>query len=476
MTHAQTRSAGSFLRTIRVRLTLWYVALLAITLVALSAFLYVSMHTMLHNGVRNSLWSSGDVLANAFLSRGPFGVRQAIASLPSGTVAILYDARGQQLIANELQEPIAPIAEAILNLAKTNRSYDRIKVPGGGESWGVLTAPIRVNGQTVATLQVARSEEEVAEALRRLLELLAIAVPAILVVAVGGGLFLAWRALQPIDKITRTVDAISADDLSQRVNYRGGQDEVGRLARTFDTMLDRVQGAFQKQRQFTADASHELRTPLAIMSSQIDVTLERQRTAQEYEEALKSLRDDASRMSQLLNQMLTLARADAGQEELSREELDLGEMAEHVVSSMQPIAEQRKVKLSYVSGTSVLVEGDQTRLTQLVINLVDNGLRYTPAGGNVDVSLAADDGWAVLRVADTGIGIPAEHLPHLFERFYRVDKARSRAEGGSGLGLSICQWIAQAHGGTISVKSEPEQGSFFYVKLPLANHTSYQPH
>lgn len=467
MTRGWCSRLWAFLRTIRVRLTLWYVALLAVILITFGAFLYVSLSRALHNELERSLTASSDQLAAAFLTGGRPGLVQAIGTLPPGTVAILYDARGQQLFANSLREPLAPVVQALVGAAQRNTTFDAVGLPGGGR-WGVLTGPIVIGGQPVAILQVARSKQDIDVALHHLILLMAIAIPVILLVAVGGGLFLASRALGPIDRITRTVGSIEADNLSQRVGYRSSRDEVGRLAATFDAMLDRVQGAFQKQREFTADASHELRTPLAILTSQIDVALERERTAREYEDVLGSLREDTSRMSQLVTQMLTLARADAGQEVLSRESVDLREMAEHVVFAMQPLAEQRQVRLSADTSAPVLVDGDQTRLMQLIVNLVDNGLRYTPAGGSVTVSALAEDGHGVLRVADTGVGIAREHLPRLFERFYRVDKARARAEGGTGLGLSICRWIVQAHGGTIDVESEPGRGSIFTARIPLA--------
>lgn len=466
MMGAWPRRAWASLGSIRVRLTLWYVALLALILAGLGAFLYVSLSQMLHRELEQSLASSSDQLAASFLAGGRQGVAAAIGVLPSGTVAILYDARGGQLIANDLREPLAPVVEALAGAPRRERTFDTVALPGRGAGWRVLTAPIVIGGQRVAVLQVARSEQAIDEALRALALLMAVAIPAMLLVAVGGGLFLASRALGPIDRITRTAGSIQADNLSQRIGHSGSRDEVGRLATTFDTMLDRIQDAFQKQRQFTADASHELRTPLAILASQIDLALERQRSAGEYEDVLKSLREDAARMSQLVAQMLTLARADAGQEALDRETMDLGDLAEQVVAAMQPLADQRQVRLSVRPGPPVPVKGDQARLTQLALNLIDNGLRYTPAGGEVTVSTAIEGGDALLSVADTGIGIAEEHAPHLFERFYRVDKARSRAGGGTGLGLAICRWIAEAHGGSIGVRSEPGRGSVFTVRIP----------
>jgi heavy metal sensor kinase len=243
-------------------------------------------------------------------------------------------------------------------------------------------------------------------------------------------------------------------------------DEVGRLAATFNRMLDRLERSFARQRQFTADASHELRTPLAMLTSEAELALSRERTADEYRQALSSVRSDADRMTRLVNELLLLARAEAGQEQLELEPLALDELAADVVEAMQPLAETRGVRLERGCLEAVRVRGDQSRLTQLLVNLVDNGLKYTPAGGRVTVSVGPEDGQAVLRVADNGPGIAAEHLPHLFERFYRVDKARSRAAGGTGLGLAISRWIVEAHGGQVSVASQTGAGTTFTVQLP----------
>jgi signal transduction histidine kinase len=223
-------------------------------------------------------------------------------------------------------------------------------------------------------------------------------------------MFLAGRALDPIDRMTRAAAAIGAEDLSRRLNLRG-RDEVGRLAATFDRMLDRLDRAFRRQRQLTADASHELRTPLTMLTSQIDVALERDRAPAEYRELLASLREDATRMTQLVSELLTLARADARQQLLSTEDLDLAELVHNTVEAMQPLAVQHSVELTELAQPPVTVSGDLTRLTQLLINLVDNALRYTPPGGWVSVEVVERAGSAELRVVDTGAGIAAEHLP-----------------------------------------------------------------
>ncbi len=458
-------------RTIRVRLTLWYVALLGLILLMFSAFLYVSLARSLLSELDTSLsTTASQVAANLNNVDGQMSLGDAPDTLPAGTVAVLYDRSGQQVLARDPRQALFTLPGALARAAHgQSDASDTVKL-ADGSNWRVYTTPLGDNGMT-AILQVARSERDVELALRQLVVLIAVAIPATLLLAVAGGLFLAGRALGPIDNITRAAGHISAENLGRRLNFNGFDDEVGRLAATFDGMLDRLEAAFQRQRQFTADASHELRTPLAMLRSQIDVALQRRRRVAEHEQILASLREDTERLSQLVSELLTLARADAGEDVLGREPVDLHDLAEQVVGAMQPLAESRTVRLQLARGTSmaaVVVVGDQTRLTQLLVNLVDNGLKYTPANGTVVVSVLGDGDAGILRVTDTGVGIAAEHLPHVFERFYRADPARSRAEGGAGLGLAICQWIAHAHGGTIQVESEAGRGTTVSVVLPCA--------
>jgi heavy metal sensor kinase len=454
--------------SIRVRLTLWYVALLALILLVFSGVLYVSLSRSLSEELDMTLSAeAARLITSVDFEDGALHLGAGPDNLRIGTVATLSDASGTHLLVYDPRQPL-PVLPDPLNAAAHGRATFATASFQDGTEWRVMTTPVIENGTTIAILRVGRPVAEVNATLRQLALLLALAVPFTLLVASAGGLFLAGRALDPIDRITRAAAAISGDDLSRRLGFRGSRDEVGRLAATFDRMLDRLDRSFRRQRQFTADASHELRTPLTMLASEIDVALQRTRTPAEYEDLLRSLREDTARMSQLVAELLTLARADAGQQLLTREELDLGEVAGSVVLAMQPLAMQRGVKLLEHIDSPVPVAGDQTRLTQLLMNLVDNGLRYTPEGGMVSVSVRVNGEWAELRVEDTGSGIAAEHLPHLFERFYRADQARARSEGGAGLGLAIVQWIAQAHGGQITVNSGPGQGSAFTVQIPMA--------
>ncbi|MGH2365053.1 MAG: sensor histidine kinase [Chloroflexota bacterium] len=461
------RAAWTSAQTIRVRLTLWYVGLLAVILVAFSAFLYVNLDQGLREAQDRALLSQEtQALAVLNAQRGTPRLTDPAAQLPADSVLALYSAsRGTLLESNTRQPPAVPLG--VLRVAAAGmRTFATVDAAGKG--WRVLASPVGPTGQLRGVLVVARPEDAVTSALDELEDLLLVAVPGTLLLAVAGGFFLAARALGPIDRITRAAEEVGGHDLSWRIDLPPTNDEVGRLAATFDRMLHRLNEAFRRERQFTADASHELRTPLAMLTSQADVALERPRKASEYREALTNIRQDASRMGHLLSELLVLARADAGHEQLTRELLALHELVSDVAGAMLPLAESRQVGLEVAAADPLFVQGDQTRLTQLVVNLVDNALKYTAPGGRVQVCVKRQGGWAVAQIADTGVGIAPEHLPHLFERFYRVDRSRSRQDGGEGLGLAISLWIAQAHGGTIQVQSTLHQGSTFTVTLPAS--------
>lgn len=457
---------GAASRTIRVRLTLWYVALLAIILLTFSGFLYVNLSGRLRSQQDQTLSTEARQLVTSLeVQDGRVSLSGDGENRGSGSVVTLYGPRGIQLIDSSAPRPLLRQSASLAQTTAAAPAIDTVRL-ADGSAWRVLTVPLIENGNTVGVLQIARSEAGISAALGQLKLLMGIAVPATLLLAIVGGLFLAGRALNPIDRMTRTVQHLGADDLSKRLGFHGVDDEIGRLAATFDQLLNRVDRAFQRQRQFTADASHELRTPLALIRSQLELSLERSRTPSEYRQVLASLYDDVQRMTQLLSDLLLLARADDGGEVAACEPLDLGELVRGVVTALEPLARTRGVRLEHNLAGPAMVAGDQTRLTQLLVNLVDNGLKYTRRGGSVVISVRRARTSAILEVADTGVGIDAEHLPHLFERFYRVDKARSRAAGGAGLGLAICQWIAETHGGSIAVTSRPGYGTTFTVTLP----------
>jgi signal transduction histidine kinase len=293
--------------SIRVRLTLWYVALLAGILFAFSGLLYLSLARSLSQELDLTLSTEAQrLVASMDFENGGPQLGDGPDNLRIGTVAALYDASGRRLLAYDPRQPLPALPEALSRAAQGGQTFVTASFQDGTQ-WRVMTTPVTENGFQTAILQVGRPVAEVDATLRQLAVLLALAVPLTLLVASAGGLFLAGRALDPIDRITRAAAEIGADDLSRRLNFRGSRDEVGRLAATFDRMLDRLERAFRRQRQFTADASHELRTPLTMLASQIDVALERERKPAEYEDLLRSLREDSARMTQLVSELLTLA-------------------------------------------------------------------------------------------------------------------------------------------------------------------------
>lgn len=330
----------------------------------------------------------------------------------------------------------------------------------------VLTVPVRLpedgEGDIVAYLQVARLLDSYESFNRFLIIALFIGLA-----AVTASLFLAvlltpssFKPLEDIAAVARQIT--NADDLSRRVPDTGRTDEIGVLARAFNQSLERLERVFQTQQRLLADVSHELRTPLTTIRGNVDLM---RRMGGADPESLAIIEEEVERMTRLVGDLLMLARADAGGLPLERKPVELDAVLFEVYRQVNLLEKSVEVTIAAVDQACVM--GDADRLKQLVLNLVDNAIKYTPPGGHVSLSLSKRDGWASIQISDTGVGIPPEDLPYIFDRFYRVDKARNRGQGGSGLGLSIAKWIAQVHGGDIEVASQVGQGTTFTVILPL---------
>ena len=455
--------------SVRLRLTLWYVLLLALILAVFSAGIYLVLRHTLSSGLNESLENHSSALLDVVQYDGdrPTLAGNIFSDDPNEEEQFLrvFDVAGALTFDDSEALGDVPFNMEAVHAALNDEPKTR-RVSIDGDPVRVRTLPIKRDRRTVGVLEVGLSEEDMSDTLGQLLLILGIAYPITLVVASFGGVFLAGRALSPIDRITRLARRISAEDLGQRLNLGLPDDEVGRLARTFDEMIARLDDAFRRQRQFTADASHELRTPLTVMKGQIDVSLQRERKPEAYRQVLETVNGEVDRMIRLAESLLTLARADAAEIPLEFESTSVGDVVSGAVEQVRPLAGQRDVDIQIVPGTALNIGADENLLLQLLLNLLDNAVKYTPAGGQVVT------GWRAgaeveLWVRDTGPGIPGEHLPHVFDRFYRVDVARSRAEGGVGLGLAISRWIAEAHGGSIRVESVPGEGSTFTVLIPL---------
>jgi len=462
-------------RTIRFKLTLWYVILLGITVTAFSVFLYITLAKGLQESLDNKLRTTAEIIAASL--RHPLGPGPSLADVerimrehfglkPMGRFVQILDEAGRR--STNLRNVDIPVSiHTLERAAKGEAVFETVRLRDGSRL-RLVTVPILEGGRMLGIVQVGSPLEGIEEALNQLLLILLVAVPLVLVVASLGGSFLANKALRPVDEITRTAQRIGSGDLSQRISLEGRlDDEIGRLVSTFNEMIGRLESSFLQIKRFTADASHELKTPLTVLKGEIEVGLKRQRRPEEYRRVLASCLEEVDRMSRIVDDLLTLARADMGALQLQKERVDLGEVAEGVWRSLGRIAEEKGLRFTFQRDGEVAVWGDKDRLRQLLVNLVDNALKYTPPGGEVRLRVERDDTLALLTVQDTGEGIPPEDQERVFERFYRVDKARSRQRGGTGLGLSICKWIAEAHGGKISLESEVGKGSTFVVQLPL---------
>lgn len=286
----------------------------------------------------------------------------------------------------------------------------------------------------------------------------------ILAAGVLGGGWLSSRAIRPLADMTATAESISAQNLSERIDVKETDTELGNLATVLNQTFDRLQAAFERQRQFTADASHELRTPLSVIAAHTELALSRPRSNEDYRAALDTCRRASQRMKSLIDALLLLARFDSGTPSLKQDRIDLEPLIRDCAELVEPLANERKIQIE-CQVKSCLVQGDWDRLSQVVTNLLTNAIRYNVEGGKVVLSTRTEANQAVIAVVDTGIGIAADQLPHIFDRFYQVDRARSRAEGSCGLGLSICRTIVEAHGGTITANSNVGVGTTIEVRL-----------
>ena len=327
---------------------------------------------------------------------------------------------------------------------------------------------ILVNGQPY-TVQVAAPMHEAFEAIEAFGLILVLAVPVLLIAGTAGGYWISKRALDPVDDISRAAQRISIENLADRLQVPETGDQLQRLTETLNQMFSRLEASVRRMKQFTADASHELRAPIALIRTTAEVAVQRRnRPANDYLEALDDILEESERTSQVIDSLMLLARADAGKEVLERAPAYASSISRAAVEQGEKLARIRGLNLSAsVPEEPVWVHADAEALRRALLILIDNAAKYTPQGGSVRIDLSANDGFARFSVSDSGIGIAATDLSHIFDRFWRADKARSRSQGGAGLGLSIAKWIAESHSGSISVKSEAGKGSVFSMSVPL---------
>lgn len=484
------------LHSIRFRLALWFVFILALLLIGFSSLLYYMQMQELRVETMVRLDSKLESLERAIgtdIPQPQSAVEQSFSAnssddesaLQNKDVLALYKPDGSLL---QMWGPSARTVQLDLSHFEKGEEHEpRIQssvVSLANEQVQYVFKIIPLHTRNVLTGYLALGTPlDPRGQLKQLLITLVALIGLTLLVSFAGGFWLADRAMRPVKTIAARARSIGETDLSQRFNLPL-KDEIGQLAGVFDSMLARLESAFARQRQFTADASHELRTPLTIVNLETTRALAAHRSAREYQRALQVIQSENELMSELVNDMLTLARMDAGQQPLHKEPLDLSDLTLEAVERLAPLAARQQVKLEAGELPEVLISGDRQSLTQMLTNLVENAIKYTAQNGpdkprHVLVETGTDPGGALgwVSVADTGPGIPREHLEHLFDRFYRVDQSRTRSENasgeesspvGSGLGLAIVEGIAQLHGGKIEVQSEPGQGSVFKITFPLA--------
>jgi heavy metal sensor kinase len=460
------------LRRTRVRLTLVNLGAFAVVAVLAAAGFWFAFRTAEYQSVDSSLVAQShlveaQVQENAGQQAGDVGERLAGETDTGIAVgALLLSSNGRVLgQSGQIRDPAALASAGARQAASGGGCCQTVVL--SGHSTRVLAVPVDLPGGAHGTLVLGRPVDELQETLLRVGILLG-AVVAILVAGAGAlGYWLAGRALRPVGVMAATARQISEQDLHRRIGLDlPPGDELGELAATFNSMLARLEASFQGLRRFTADAAHEFRAPLALMRTQVDVTLRRPRRASEYEASQRALLPEIERLSRLSDQLLLLARADAGALAPRREVLDVPDLLEDTVERWRPAARERHVELLSQLPLEGSLSADPELMRRLLDNLMDNAIRHTPAGGSVSVAATEHPGSWVLSVRDTGPGVDSALRPRLFERFARSDEARSPSTGGAGLGLSLCAAIVQAHGGVISLEDSDGPGANFVVKLP----------
>lgn len=465
-----------FLKSIRLSLTLWYSLTLAVILVLFSSFLYLTIRTQLYSELDHELLAIAEAVASPTME--PFRavpssvmdqvLEDFIGPKISGKFVQLSDKQGKAVAHSKLlrQFPL-DMKRSVLRAAEHGETTYQTVKPPNSLPLRIVAVPVLSSAGLNEIVQVGAPLTEAMATLDKMLLMFAISIPVAILLLSSGGWFLAGRALKPVDLLTRSAQQISAENLSFRLQVVNPNDEIGRLAKTFNGTLDRLEQAFRRMRQFSIDVSHELRTPLTILRGETEWGLRSDRDSEKLKEILSSNLEEIDRMSEIIGYLLDLSRVEDGELVLNREDVELNQLINDIVFQNMPRATEKAIALNFTGSAAVIVKGDHYRLRQIFANLLDNALKFTPTGGTITLHLERDRDLAKLSVTDSGPGIPAEDAPYIFDRFYRVDKARNRRDGGIGLGLSLVNSLALIHGGRIELKTELGKGSTFTVFLPI---------
>lgn len=453
--------------SVRARLTLWYTAILALVLIIFSAVSYVLLAREIRAENDASLANTAHEFAAAFdpadRSRGRdvlldfrYSDREILVLSPAAEVVVVSKSK----IGAEERRRI----EAFVRAGGTGLHT----IPGGEEGQGVriIATPISVVG-THYTVVVARDLSQQSDRLENAARAVFFGIPVALLVAAAGGYLLARKSFAPVTMMSMKARQIGAETLDERIEIGNERGELGFLAATLNGLLERLQLAFESQRRFMADASHELRTPIAIIQGEADVALARSdRSADDYRESIEVMQRAARKLTRIVQNLFLLARGDAGRYPTSVSRFYLGEVVADCIRGMRSVAQARDVELSCSAAEDIVIVADEELIHRLVLNLVENAVKYTPPGGRVHAEVRTDDGHSLIRVSDTGLGIAPAEQERIFERFFRGDRARPQNAGGAGLGLPIARWIAELHGGELRLEHSDAGGSVFVAVLP----------
>lgn len=465
---------------IRAKLTIWYTTLLAASLITFGSILYVVLSRNIISSIDARLFSMADMVSRAVFRPGTVNLPQNFDIFlehffgikTSGNFIQLMDEYGKIVFkSSTLGKTHLPLSgQAYHNSIDGNVTYETIKNIGQ-HPVRIITFPLMEDDQLISILQVGAPLQEATAALDALFYILIFGIPLAVILASGVGWFLAKKALSPVDIVTGLARKIEAGSLNERLDVSGPKDELGRLAKTFNDMIARLELSFKQMKQFTADASHELKTPLTILKGEMEIALRTEKTVEGLQGVIKSSLEEIDKMIAIVKSLLNLARFDS-RVRLPKDNINLDSIVEERFNQTLPMAKDKGIDMFITKKENVMITGDKLGIGQLLFNLIYNAIKYTPQGGRIEISLEQSDNWAIIKVIDTGIGIAEEDLPHIFDRFYRVDKARTTGVGGVGLGLSICKEIAEVHSGKIEVESEAGKGSMFKVYLPVKDRTA----
>jgi heavy metal sensor kinase len=452
--------------SVRARLTLWYTAILALVLIIFSAVSYVLLARAIRAENDAALADTAHEFAAAFDPADRSRGRDVLLDFRYSDRQILVLSSKGEVVAGS--NKIGPEERARIQSFIRAGGTGLDTIPGGEESDGIriIATPINVVG-TRYTVVVARDLSEQADRLESAAHAVFFGIPLALIVAAAGGYLLARKSFAPVTTMSLKARQIGAETLDERIEIGNERDELGFLAATLNGLLERLQLAFESQRRFMADASHELRTPIAIIQGEADVALARDRDAADYRESIEVMQRAARKLTRIVQNLFLLARGDAGRYPISMSRFYVGEVVADCIRGMRSVAQARGVALSCSAPEDIVIVADEELIHRLVLNLVENAVKFTQSGGTVHVDVRDGDGNCTIRVADTGSGIAPADQSRIFERFFRGDRARPQDAGGAGLGLPIARWITEVHGGELRLEHSDATGTVFVAVLPV---------